>query len=778
MKKIFTKKLWFLMLLMSGAIISHAQTPYVHYTFDTNGSDGQGNVDLTVGPNVTFVLDPDRGLVAETTIADAASDVTLDVNGSWFSPTTTEYTISTWFRYEDRNSWFGAIYAYGLSTDFANTYTYFSPASGGGESRLGLVDNAAGYTDGAFVFVRLPAAGGGPLPGSGNNMLADNDYSNSQWHHVAVTQVGTNVKVYLDGAIFAENNVSLSIADQISQGIDTYKIGRNVHNTNQRMSARYDDFKVFHTALSPIQMAQDAGTEITYVSSFSATPDATSAVIVNGTYAEDADLEVASLLVEPGSAFTVKSGRTLTVGSYLEVAGTLVVESGASLITNGDVVGDVTIERNTTFDANTGQYSIVGSPVAAATTAALGSSALVYAFDEQATDVSDGSVNRFTAMMAGTPMAPGVGYFSAFTGDGAGAVSFTGTPNSGNIDVPVTQSVDGFNLLANPYPAAIDVATFIADADNDELTGSIYLWDDNNTPGTRGSNADYITVNSSGVIDFDSEAGGNTFDGKIRSVQGFFVEASTAGTVTFKEAHISSGSNDDASFFRKAPSIDFTRFELTLSNNEFYSETLLAFREEATQGVDRLYDAKKFVGENSVQIYSLIDQKPFAIQTLPTLNEAITLPIGVEVEFAGVYDISIQSIENMPEGYIALLVDEELNISYDLSQGASLSLSSGKYDDRFSISLSKENVLSNSKQIENFNIYSSNGQTQIWLPNREGVEVAKIETFDLLGKKLNTSLVETSNGNWKGTLTNGNGIFFMVISMSDGSVFTTKFLDK
>ena len=53
---------------------------------------------------------------------------------------------------------------------------------------------------------------------------------------------------------------------------------------------------------------------------------------------------------------------------------------------------------------------------------------------------------------------------------------------------------EGWNLVSNPYPAAISVSRFLAE--NDNIEGAVYFWDDNNSASARGDDADYLTVRS------------------------------------------------------------------------------------------------------------------------------------------------------------------------------------------------------------------------------------------------------------------------------------------
>jgi trimeric autotransporter adhesin len=107
---------------------------------------------------------------------------------------------------------------------------------------------------------------------------------------------------------------------------------------------------------------------------------------------------------------------------------------------------------------------------------------------------------------------------------------FTGVPNNGTIPVAL---VDGaatglrYNLVGNPYPSPISIATLVADnAANIETT--LYFW--RKTNGTTGTA--YCTYNTAGMPLFTSNGNAQAVDplGVIQTGQGFFVEAKSGAT--------------------------------------------------------------------------------------------------------------------------------------------------------------------------------------------------------------------------------------------------------
>ncbi|MFY0606455.1 MAG: BNR repeat-containing protein [Cyclobacteriaceae bacterium] len=417
-------------------------------------------------------------------------------------------------------------------------------------------------------------------------------------------------------------------------------------------------------------------------------------VVANQPIIADTLAEVADLILANGATVTVTGNSTLTVLRDLKVTGSghVVVESGSSLLTYGDVEGsDHIIKRTTTFDSSIGQYSAVGSPVAGESTTALGD--LVYRYDET---VAYGS-NRFVEIVSPETMSVGDAYFSAYTGD----VTFEGLPNSGNVNLDLAySSADGnnagFNLVSNPYPSAIDFEHLVTV--NDDISGTIYLWDDGGSNTGQRDNADYITVNMIGQVATANGGSGRSSDwnGAIGSAQGFFVKALGANSALHINDEMKTvRKNESANFFRKGTTeSDIQSLKLSLTNSlGATNEHLLGFLENATQGYDRLYDAYKMDGANGLKVYSLLNHVPMSIQGLP-LEDEMVIPLGIDVSREGEYVINLLSLRNWAGEKHIYLEDTRLNEVIDLKETRSYSFvqSQGVDDERFRIILSRNIV--------------------------------------------------------------------------------------
>ena len=159
------------------------------------------------------------------------------------------------------------------------------------------------------------------------------------------------------------------------------------------------------------------------------------------------------------------------------------------------------------------------------------------------------------------PMLVGKGYAAEGpTGVlGTHEISFTGKPNFGTIEIMDivfnndqgnNENLDNdFNLIGNPYPAAIDIEAFLKTntETNKVIDGTVYLWTHATAvSGGNFSESDYITYNFVGGV---SGVENKEVDRNIGSGQGFFVRATKSDNVVFDSSMILAGSNDQ--FFKE-----------------------------------------------------------------------------------------------------------------------------------------------------------------------------------------------------------------------------------
>ena len=420
-------------------------------------------------------------------------------------------------------------------------------------------------------------------------------------------------------------------------------------------------------------------------------PDGTIEAIVADDFNGSATAEVMTILSE--GSVTLQNGDFLNVLGDLTNEGSVTVESGASMVNGGAISGDgsFTIMRNTTFDETTGKYSFVSSPVEEGQVSDLGT--IVYEYDESELYHPSGNAGEDRYVIPSmTEMEVGKGYASAYTG----TISFTGIPNSGNLSVGLTKTnhsavdvaeadYEGFNLVGNPYPSAISLNDFFT-ANSTIIEENIWLWDDDNTPGAKGDNSDFITVNSLGAVSGGSR--NSDWNGFIGSMQGFFVqvkEESIAGSydLSFSNAMRSTSNNADGNFFRNNTGGKKIKLSIAGSSASFYDELLIGYVAEATTEKDSRFDAVKLITNNN-GFYSFSAESKLAIQGLP-LDHSSPVKLGAILpKDEQSFTITIKEISN-PDQFV-FLIDKKTGTVWDLKSGAyHFKTTESIVNDRFSI---------------------------------------------------------------------------------------------
>jgi len=273
----------------------------------------------------------------------------------------------------------------------------------------------------------------------------------------------------------------------------------------------------------------------------------------------------------------------------------------------------------------------------------------VYSYDESVGGTAD--YGYTSPVSANQALTPGSGYW-AWIGPTPMTMEVTGTPEKFNHTFAVTYNSsagkpeDGWNLIANPYPSAIDwhgtgwTKTFIDDA--------IYIWDP--------SQEQYSSyVNGVGVN------GGSNI---IPSSQAFWVQANQNNPVLSCTENIKTSS--DAPCMRAAAS-NKTIVRLALKGgSNLNDETAVCFSSSASANFDSGEDALKLFSAtpqvNSISSVSYTTD--LAINSLPLT--AYTVPLRVKVGISGAYSITRDTGFSLASGTCLYLHDLLTNTQFNL----------------------------------------------------------------------------------------------------------------
>ena len=458
------------------------------------------------------------------------------------------------------------------------------------------------------------------------------------------------------------------------------------------------------------------------------------------------EITINNLIIEAGGSLAVTGDYLLINGSLLN-DGEIFISGEQSLVLMGTRLGT---GRSQAFQQLRGSlaWQIIGLPITGGSYSTSNSLFFTYDNDQQE------FVRKF-----GAP-APGEGMFMAveqedLTGNGVDFNTGRGILNFGEISRDITLNADGFNLIANPYAASIDAQAFFANPDNMMYTtGTAYLWNDAdvNVGNLRGG--DYITVNSVGAVGGPIDPGNGTpgskstadFDGSFNSFQGFFIEATDDGHVTFMPSMQETANNLNDNFFRQTGQSG-KMLRLSLSNRKLYNDLIITLDENATLSDDYSMDARKFAGNNQLSFYSRHQEANYAILALPA-NYSADQDVVLEMQIGkeGDYLFTVEEILNFDENEIVILTDQLTGVEYDLTTAKELTLNlkEGLVEDRFTVSFRNNQITAiNESKLAGLKVY---GDTESITLHYPGIN-EQVTIFDLNGRKLFDSTV----GFWGGT---------------------------
>lgn len=287
---------------------------------------------------------------------------------------------------------------------------------------------------------------------------------------------------------------------------------------------------------------------------------------------------------------------------------------------------------------------------------------------------------------------------------------FTGKPNNGIVQHPVTGGAGKWNLIGNPYPSAISCESFLAANIDDTntnptsnllLDGTLYFWTHNTgiTPVAPGSqvytydSGDYASWNETGsAATTDTSLDPANIPGDyIAAGQSFFVRGVNSGSVIFNNSMRVAGNNNQ--FFRPAPTEPMDNWDTTGRHRVWlnikgqakgFSQMLVGYIQNATNDLDRRFDGETF-GGNQVLLYSVVEDKKLVIQgrALP-FNNQDEVPLGYKSTLNGTLTISIDHFDGLFEGQDIYLEDKVLDIVHDLKAAAyNFTTVVGTFNDRF-----------------------------------------------------------------------------------------------
>ncbi|MDP8204248.1 MAG: lamin tail domain-containing protein [Candidatus Tenebribacter mawsonii] len=487
---------------------------------------------------------------------------------------------------------------------------------------------------------------------------------------------------------------------------------------------------------------------------------------------------------------TINSDAILTIkiGGYMTVNGTLTNNAGStglvlnsdasgtgSLITNGIVSGSATVQRYIPGYSSKGTtgFHFLSSPVQNQLISTefvdvgnIPSTTDFYLWNEvhnywiNIKEAESGTYNQGTSWEnfsndANPLFISGNGYMVGYTGNIT--KSFSGTPHTGNMssgtDIPaITYTINegnGWNLIGNPYPSAIDWdnGTWL----RTRINGSVYIY--------KGSTGDYISWNGTT---------GDLTDGVIPAMHGFFVKADEASaSLTIPNA---SRVHSTSTSYKSSKNTENV-LVLQVTKNGLDNRVYLQFTSNASELYDTQYDAYKLFGTgNSPQIYSMSgDNVKLSINALPEITNELIVPINLKVITDGEHQISIY--ENTIISNVSLFLEDKFeNETINLSKLGSYSFTctTNNNPDRFLLHVKSASGI-NENDNNNFDIYSNN--STIYIINPKFVD-ANVVVYNLVGQEIDH--MKINGDEFKSFQFDVKQGYYIVKVISDQSISTEK----
>lgn len=379
-------------------------------------------------------------------------------------------------------------------------------------------------------------------------------------------------------------------------------------------------------------------------------------------------------------------------------------------------------------------------------------------------DIKDPSIYNFSK---------GIGYHIRVSSDQNSTVAsvfegkFIGELNNGNISVPVTKLNNGYNLVGNPYPSTINANKFFSL--NPSIT-SLFFWTQEAPLTSNGYSANnYSSYTRAGGV--KAASGGVAPSEIISKGQGFFVEVDKSSSIEFDNSLRTFPTDPVIMHKGEYPKkywIDL--FEGTQPKNQL----LVSYLANASNGYDHQIDGKMNQMYLGSKLFTFLDdaEEQYVIQGRDLSKfENDIVKVGFEAKTKGIYTIKLSDVENLDNQSI-FLKDKMDNQLIDLTKTAyTFNSDEGNFYERFEL-IYKFTTL-NTTDLNKLNNDVTVVKTTSGIKVISTKELAKIEVYDISGRKISTSSAKGLQTLIIG-LAKTNQILVIKVITKDGEIFSKK----
>ena len=421
-----------------------------------------------------------------------------------------------------------------------------------------------------------------------------------------------------------------------------------------------------------------------------------------------------------GGTITINSGVEVTLDTKLELKENYtLINNGTLLINNGELVN--TTDNNNlgkvriSFTGTQNKWKFIGAPFTSSQdrkyrlesiepVSGSDVAVVLYDYDNGVWSSNWATINNRVPQAEGYFAWPFYSGTITFNNDynNDGTVDYTLNNSNITVERNVVNSLGGnWMALANPYPAKLNIATFLNDNSSAGLTGGVVY-----------------TFNGSS---FDVT---NGTSGSLPVCEGFFVNFSGSGTksVSFNKEQMTSYPTASAA---KSKTAQNPWIEMSLVNKRDEVKFYFVQNPLAEQGYDK-YDANKLFATTGVaEPYFVTDGMNLVKEEVKELPYYATLNVRSEQDTLMTF-----VADKIPEGYRVSLIDGEQTIEMNEGSRYTTDITAGENADRFKL-LIQNNVGLNQVSQTDITITNSNRHVAI-----SAEAISNVEVFNALGQRV------------------------------------------
>ncbi|NNK71885.1 MAG: T9SS type A sorting domain-containing protein [Flavobacteriaceae bacterium] len=435
------------------------------------------------------------------------------------------------------------------------------------------------------------------------------------------------------------------------------------------------------------------------------------------------------------------------------------------------------------------------------------------------------------------PPAPPIQNTLDFRGRPNNGTFTVGLNYDGTDDEPLSEPINAVStLMGNPYPSAFDMKLFMNT--NIAITdGNAYFWDQEAvgthvltayqggyatyTPGAPGVPADNGTYSPAVFTFYDGfggpggGAGGTPTDFSANNErryaaigQGFVLNSSGAGgNVVFNNSMRlylpeDSSESGNGSVFRTTDTPDHV---LAMSHNgidynelinnpmhipdvrihahingTYYRENVIASRPNTDLSYNKYTDGFMYSSLED-DVFLMADELPVVIKSIE-VDEFTRIPLMIKSSTnASTFEITVNSINHFDSDIDVYLYDDLYQTYTDIKEGTfNVTLSEGDYSDRFEITFSNQETLSDYENlIDALTIFQDNVKHQFTILNPANLNIISLQLYDMAGKLiLNHTKVNNPSNYYVSTSNISDGVYLATLQIDEIGPVSKKVIVK